>query len=84
MTVYRPDEALPISGDDYPFRLEVTPQARREIGHAIARGNRREPRISFGRGESTATLQRADDPPGRLHRTRPNDVTATHGGHRLE
>ena len=84
MTVCRPDEALPISGDDYPFRLEVTPQARRDIGHAVAREDDPEPRISFGCGEITATLQRADDPPGRLPHPRPNDVTATHGGHRLE
>ena len=84
MTVCRPDEALPISGDDYPFRLEVTPQARREIGHAIAREEHHEPRISFGCGDVTATLQRADDPPDRLHYRRPNNVTATHGRHRLE
>src|SRR5688572_10861611 len=47
-------------GDDYPFRLEVTPQARREIGHAIARENRHELRPPFGRGDIPATLQRVD------------------------
>ena len=84
MTVCRPDEALPISGDDYPFRLEVTPRARREIGHAIAREHRHEPRISFGCGDITATLQRVDDPLASLRHRLPHSVTATHGGHRLE
>jgi hypothetical protein len=57
---------LPITEYDYPFRLEVTSQARREIGHTVAREDSPEPRTSFGRGTITATLQRVDNPANHL------------------
>lgn len=84
MTVCRPDEAWPISGDDYPFRLEVTSLARREIGPAMARVDRQEPRSSFGRGHITATLQRVANPLDCLRPHLMHSATATHGRHRLE
>jgi hypothetical protein len=43
--------------DDYPFRLEVTPQARREIGHAVTRENGHELRIFLSRARLPAALQ---------------------------
>ncbi len=60
MTVCRPDEALPISDMTTPSACRSRRRRDASIGHAIARENRSELRISITRGQIPAALQRVD------------------------